>query len=74
MIKCRVLSRFHQKVPLIYEMGGEFPYHMNLVHLISPSGLHREYYHFIGDDLKLCDDDNWEKIIIRCSRKSKYNF
>ena len=74
----KVLSRFGQKVPLIYMMSGEFPYHMNLVHITEPKGLHRVTYQldinkWLGCDYGISDEEFWEKNIRRISTDAMYH-
>ena len=56
-------------------MSGEFHYHIGLVNLIKPEGLHRQSYR-IDDFDGLFDDDFHDSfnMVVRRTSKIRHNF
>lgn len=68
--KCSCCKYLEQRITGIMLMSGEFSYHMSLVHLLKPRGLHRESYLYESEDDLF--KGNGKKIITRSS--SKYHW
>ena len=76
--KCKCMCYYDQKTTGVWLMSGEYKYHISLISLTKPEGLHRTVYRLLPDKmedfLNVNNDEVWEscfeKVIYRYNRHS----
>ena len=72
--KCRCMNFYNQRTTGVWLMSGEFSYHISLINLTKPEGLHRTVYQLIPtkkEEFFNTDNENeWES----CFKKVVYRY